>query len=267
MLTFVAQTIMFNSQILALPNHPGENSTYNLQFRGPYLNCTTVQYNSTLVLEYKPREHIKAPLFVSAWDQSRQTYSLTQYNISNFIAQRALNSSIVWFAHAIIKEQICNAQSLLYDVNVTFPRGVQTVGYLRSDAEALVRPIDVFGRESELTLELPPERQALEDWSQKVATAIPASNVWAILDTLGTLIEGECIQEMEIPLLLSSSPHYPPLGNLSDEIPSSQCQQKKGSSGATAVYDCGTWLGSYNTMTNGCEFDVWLYRNAESNES
>jgi len=192
---------------------------------------------------------------------------LTQHNIGNFTEERGMNSSIVWIANTVVKEQVCNAQSRLYNVNVTFPRGVQTVTYLRSDAEALVRPIDIFGQGRTLALELPPEKQALQSWSRELSTAVPASSEWAILDTLGTLIEGACIEEMEIPSLLSLSSDYLPLENLSDGSPWSSCQQRMGPSGITIVYDCGIWSGRYSTMTNSCEFDVWLYSDARSNKS
>ena len=223
---YVANAIKFNNQIFPLPGHPGENSTYNLQFRGPRFECTTSQYNTTLALDYIPGKYAKVPVFISAWNRERKEHSLKQHRIASYGAQRNLDGSLVWNAYGVRNEQVCKAKSALYNVSITFPRGIQTIDYTLSDVKTISSQVDVLGARGSLRIELPPEPRALEVWYQQLATAIPISNEWAILDALGTVVEGTCTQEIPIPMGENGLP---------------ACPQRKSSSGATMFYDCGPW--------------------------
>jgi len=240
---YVANAIKFNNQMFTLPGHPGENSTYNLQFRGPHFECITSQYNITLRLDYSPREDLKVPVFISAWDRERLTYSLRQHMIGNYALQHNPNGSLLWTAYSKRIEQICEAKSALYNVSITFPRGVQTVNYSLSEVKSALKQTDLLGTDLEILIELPPGTQVLESWYQRLATAIPMSNEWAILDALGTLIEGTCTQQLSIPELLPPSSGYPPPETPTGANGQPACIQGKGSSGANMFYDCGSWLG------------------------
>jgi hypothetical protein len=81
--------------------------------------------------------------------------------------------------------------SVLYDVDISFPRGVQKIERSQSNVEALVEKADVLGEDNSLVLILPPEPQALQEWHQKVVTTLPVVNEWALLDALGELLVGE----------------------------------------------------------------------------
>jgi hypothetical protein len=253
-LKFIAQATVFNNQMFTLQGYAGENSTYHLQFRAPRFQCTTAQYNSTLLIDYKLGRRIEAPTFATVWDRERLIYSSKQYNIANYTVQRDLNSGLVWNANCVIEEQICMAQSVHYDVNVTFPRGVQTVSYSLGDAKVPLTQIDILraGSEFGLQIELPPEAKAFQDWYRELSRFIPASNEWAILDALGTLIEGTSFHLTSTPSLLLPLPGYPSLEPPLEDGTGSTCQQREGSFGPTPLYDCGPWYSGYNSETEHC---------------
>jgi hypothetical protein len=77
---------------------------------------------------------------------------------------------------------------VLYDVDLSFPRGLRKIEHSLSNERALLGKADILDQEGLLILYLPPEPQALEDWKQKVATAIPIANEWVLLDALGRLL-------------------------------------------------------------------------------
>ena len=251
---FVAQAIVFNNQMFTLPSHPGENSTYRLQFRGPHFRCTTTRYNSTLVLDYKPWEYIEALRFTTAWDRERLIYTSRQFYITGYTVKRELSGDLAGEANCMVEEQICIAQSVLYNASITFPRGIQTVDYTTSDSKAHSRIVNARGAKPALSLVLPPDTQALHDWYQDLSSAIPASNEWALLDALGTLIEGKSFQGTSPSLPLPTS-DYPAMestmepGHYSD----SDCHQREGSSITTPIYDCEGWGRSYDNDTENCE--------------
>jgi hypothetical protein len=104
----------------------------------------------------------------------------------------SLKDTLIWNLHVVVNEQVCECLSALYNVGVTFPRGVQTVNYSLSDARKLPRKVDIYNtidisaaygdpnrnpsKFYGLQLKLPPKPEALQDWHQKVSTAIPVSN-------------------------------------------------------------------------------------------
>ncbi|KAH6870614.1 hypothetical protein BKA58DRAFT_385377 [Alternaria rosae] len=251
-LMFIAQAIVFNNQMFTLPGYPGENSTYRLQFRGPRFRCTTAQYNSTLPLDYISPSRLQAPIFTTAWDQERLMYMSKQCDIANYTVQRDPSiGALVWAANCVVKEQICIAESVLYNISVMFPRGIQTVDYSFSGSKALSRKADALGAESRLELELPPKTQAFQDWYRELSTIIPVSNEWAILDAMGALIEGTSFQLEPVPSRLSPLPGHPPLESVLGQQSNSgtDCQQRENPSSPTLVYDCGTWFGGYDYDT------------------
>ena len=83
-------------------------------------------------------------MWVSSWDDQKLIHSLTQYDIKTFNAHCRSNNSLVWNAYAVANEQVCESVSVLYNVSVTFPRGVQTVDYSISDARTLPRRVDIY---------------------------------------------------------------------------------------------------------------------------
>jgi len=262
----IAQAMISNNQVFTLPSHPGENSTYRLQFRGPHFRCTTTQYDSTVTLNYTPPASLLAPIFTTAWDQERMTYMSKQYDIANYSVQRDLESeALVWDANCVVDEQICISESVLYNLSVTFPRGLQTVDYSFSDSKALSRKVNPFGAESYLKIDLPPKMQAFQDWYQKLSTIIPVSNEWAILDAMGALIEGTSWRRESVPSRLSSLPGYPPLESVLGQQwrGGTECQQKENSSSRTLVYDCGPWTDGMDYDTPNCKSSPFTVQQCE----
>jgi hypothetical protein len=147
------------------------------------------------------------------------------------------------------------AQSVHYDVHVTFPRGVQTVSYSIGDAKVPLTQIDMLraGSEFGLRIELPPEAEVFQDWYRELSRFIPASNEWAILDALGTLIEGTSFHLGSIPSFLLPLPGYPSLEPPLENGTGATCYQREGSFGATPLYDCGPWYSGYERDTEHCK--------------
>jgi len=193
-------------------------------------------------------------MFKSTWDQEHLIYSSKQYVISNYTVQGDLSNEIVGEANCRVDEQVCIAQSVLYDVTITFPRGVQTVDYSFGGARALPRKVEALGAESALRLELPPKSQAYKEWYDELSTIIPNSNEWAILDALGALIEGTSFQATDasqLPPWLD----YPPLQSLLEQgcHSGSDCHLSEGTSSSRPVCVCSTWLESHDRGVENCK--------------
>jgi hypothetical protein len=96
-------------------------------------------------------------------------------------------------------ELVCGPKSVLYNVHVSFPRGVQKIEYGISDENALLKKwkeaadVNLWSNSSwaTMSLTLPAQQQAARDFNQKMIDALPAFNQWALLDALGSLLDGE----------------------------------------------------------------------------
>jgi hypothetical protein len=207
----MAKSLVYNSQVFNMPVHPGENSTYNLKFRGPQLRCTYSKYNNTFPMEYVPSEDedpeapdtLIAPAFESRWDRASRWYrasrdaslcSIATHNTLNYTLQRTSKNVISFEGFRETSEQICKAHSVLYDVNISFPRGLQTVQHSMSNLELLSPLTDYAANYDEggimdLVLPLPADTQALQDWNRRMQVLLPLANEWALLDALGRLLE------------------------------------------------------------------------------
>jgi hypothetical protein len=161
---------------------PGENSTYHLQFRGPQFRCTTVQYNISVPLDGTP--YNGGLIFESKWDSQSLQYTVSKDRVNT-------NPQDLWNYNVELTEQTCEPVSVLYDVDISFSGGARRIEHLQSNVEALLKKGDVIDDSGLLVLTLPPELQALQDWHQKVITALPAANEWALLDALGGLLPGK----------------------------------------------------------------------------
>jgi hypothetical protein len=237
----VAQSIVTNNQVFSMPAHPGENSSYRLQFRGPQLRCELSKYNISIPLEYrtidtteKPTDALTALVFESEWDRKDLSYSVTQHNINNYTVQRTTKNITVYQAIVNTTKQSCRSVSVLYDVEIDFPRGVQTIQHSFSDERELPKMKEVFdddesnGGYPESWLVLPSGSQGLQNWHQKVLAALPVSNEWALLDALGSVLSGKFYED--------SPASY--IGGLLDPR---FCAKRSGQSNDTAIYDCDDW--------------------------
>jgi hypothetical protein len=268
--------------VFNLPVHLGENSTYNLQFRGPQLRCTSLSYyNNTSPLEYySPKEvgdlpSLVTPIFVSKWDwesrwvlESRDAplYSIAKHNPLTLTAQRTSKNRTSFEVLRATAELICKPYSMLYDVNVSFPRGKQTVQYTTSDMKMLssigdysgdrinfdqpgidtplhIKQIvgEAYGKDiSDFTspiawLGLPADAQTLQDWNHRMRILLPLATEWALLDALGQLLEDKIYSRSRA---FSLDPGNP------------WCNESSISTNGTTSFVCGNWIADYIEVMN-----------------
>jgi hypothetical protein len=190
-LSNVAQSIIINNQVFSSVVFPGENSTYHLEFRGPQLRCSIVRRNISVPIDGTPFND--GLVFESKWDSKSLLYSIRQHRLGLGDPKQDLRNITSYVAESM--QQSCEPVSVLYIVDLSSPRGLRKVDLSFSDTQPLLKKDQVFDGNDEVSLALPPEPQALQDWQQKVVTALPAVNEWALLDALGELLVGEYYNE------------------------------------------------------------------------
>jgi hypothetical protein len=249
----IAKSVVINGQVLNLPVHPGENSTYNLKFRGPQLRCTVSQYNNSFPFEHTSLDGLVAPAFESKWDwgsswygasRDAPLYTVDYHNTLWFTPQRTFNNVTSFKGFRETYEQTCKPQSVLYDVNISFPRGVQTVQHSRSNWK-LLSPLADYGDfhggglSGELELPLPPDEQALQDWNHRIQALFPLANEWALLDALGQMLEDTTYQTDNSWGLEPDDPN---------------CEISSIATNGTTFWNCAGWSPNfYQTMNMSCK--------------
>jgi hypothetical protein len=144
---------------------------------------------------------------VSTWDQhsrwepdSRDAplYSIAKHEPLAFTKRQTSENVTSFEIFRSTAETICNPQSVLYDVKVSFLRGIQTVQHTISDAKPLSPMTDYSGIPSDLLqqngliagqLGFPLDAQRLQDSNQRMRNLVPLSTEWILLDALGILLE------------------------------------------------------------------------------
>jgi hypothetical protein len=222
-LNAIAKSVVINNQVFTLPVNTGENSTYNIQFRGPQLRCTGPSYyNNTSPLEdYAGQDFLRrmlsTPGLVSKWDwdsrwftgmQEAPLYSITKHEPLTVTAWcPSINSTSFEILRATT-ELICKPYSVLYDVKVSFPRGIQTIQHTTSDIKPLTLMREycdsvnsTLGYASVVVV--PADAQALEAWNRRLHILLPLATEWALLDALGATLE-DTIHELGLPIFLDT---------------------------------------------------------------
>lgn len=237
----VAQSVITNNQVFGLLVQPGENSTFRLHFRGPQLRCTVFQNHGPSPLEYSRHNHtmfageMTAKLvFVSEYNSFSLFYSVTQHQIANVTVRRSSHNVTSYEAFVETKRQSCEAVSVLYAVDVTFPRGIQTIQHILSDEKPLPKEEDIFDDLGNLPLAtgdsgspqmgliLSPESLAPQDLRQRLLAALPISNEWALLDALGSVLTGTFYE-------------YSPTPDLNS------CEKWDSPNNDTEIHECSDW--------------------------
>jgi hypothetical protein len=185
-------------------------------------------------------------VFLSKWDWKSLLYSVTQHHIGNYTVQRSPRNVTSYKATVETTEQSCEAVSVLYAVEVTFPRGIRTIKHSLSDTKPLPKHKDILDKENGvpfIELVFPPESRALEDWHRRIRAAIPISNEWALLDALGSLLEGKFYE---------ASPRSSPW----------QCRKGNESNNDTETQDCWGWgrAGHVKLANYSGEVHIPIYR-------
>jgi hypothetical protein len=192
----IAKSIMTNDQVFDLLVHPGENSTYNMQFRAPQFRCSVSRRNTTMPLESTIDEGLVHLAFSSKLGSPSQNetvmYSMSKYYIERVI-RRSLDNATTYEALLTTVDQSCTPYSMLNDVNISFPRGIRTIEHRVNDPRAIPGAVDIYNQHapSVLNLSNPADTHAVEEWRQRIFTALPVSNEWALLDALGAALKAE----------------------------------------------------------------------------
>jgi hypothetical protein len=249
-LNTIAQSIIVNNQVFNLPVHPGENSTYGFQFRGPQFCCAISRYHSSIPLLFSPNnpDHPDYPdlleglVFDSKWDLMSLLYSVIQHRIGNYTIQRGSQNITTYTAFVETIEQSCRADSVLYDVNVTFPRGVQKFEHSLSDARPLLTPMNIGKDYGLLWFKLPPEPQ---DQNHGIAALLPIFNEWALLDALGHQLTGDFYETALLPDVAEKLGY----GSVRKPHKDDYCQESNDLNNATRTLDCRGWHGQPINLT------------------
>lgn len=269
--------MIINDQIFNLPIHTGENSTFDLQFRGPQLQCTSASYNNTFSPErdnsQTPRPSFEMPIFESTWDwtsrlnqDSRDVplYSVAKHEPLNYTARRTPQNITSFEILRTTTELICKPQSVLYDVKISFPRGTRTIQHTTSDVRMLL-PMKVYTSDEAglsfaevpvyedivgpvASLRLPTDTQSLQNWNHRMRKLLPLATDWTLLDALVLLLQDEDYSEIKSSDLETGHPWCSEIGT---------------STNGTTFFDCGSWIsqsswgfgGTYQ-MTFSCKSEI-----------
>jgi hypothetical protein len=258
----IARSVIMNDQVLDLLVHPGENSTFNLQFRAPQFHCNSSVYNHSYPLEdpwTRPDAFLRIPEFASEWpwpgsDKDVLKYTIRKHSIESITVKRRQDNIATYDAQLETFEQSCWPISMLYNVTISFPRGVRKIEHKLSDARAIPDPKDVYDHNlgylgegnNSIYIALPAEPKALEEWNQKIRTVLPVSNEWVLLDALGTILAGNTFQNTMIPI---------PDGEMDRGCRESHspdclsCKHRETAENGTIIYDCSS--GRFAGMREG----------------
>jgi hypothetical protein len=146
----------------------------------------------------------------SRWDQGSRDaplYSVAKHDPLTYTSRRTSQNESSYEVLHETAELTCKPNSVLYDIKVSFPRGIQTVQYTTSDVKPL-SPIWVStdtqvdldmpeGTKAQsldpdhftLSLVLPADTQALEDWNRRMRILFPLTNQWTLLDALELVLQ------------------------------------------------------------------------------
>jgi hypothetical protein len=151
-------------------------------------------------------------LLVFKYGEREALLSLGQFPSNPLISPYVVTilQALVTERGSITVETSCKAYSMLYDVNISFPRGVRKIEHTLSNLRAIPKPTDLYDSDPPESvtsildfLGSPPTHdpviilnmsggpQAVEEWRQTLRTAIPVTNKWALLDALGSVLEAE----------------------------------------------------------------------------
>jgi hypothetical protein len=193
----LAQSITTNNLIFDFFGHPDENSTFNMQFRAPQFQCTVSTYNHSIPLfDISPvNEEPFMPYleFTSKWGSSlwdANVYTVEKHSIKSITVKSSPDNSTTYAARVETFKQSCKTNSMLYNITISFPRGVRKIEHTLSDARPMPDPVDIYDNDgSMLSMKISTaEPEALKEWKHRVAAAMQISNEWALLDALGDVL-------------------------------------------------------------------------------
>jgi hypothetical protein len=186
-LTNIARSIITVNQVFDLLVHPGENSTYNMQFRAPQYQCTVSQRNRTIPLEHgtipieptglstdiQTESILTGVNFSASYQSEAQLFSVSRGDFHNIITKHNLDNTTTYEALMEVTEQSCTPYSMLYNVDISFPRGIRTITHTISNPKTLPNMDNIYDKYDlrgpwGIYLDFPAKPHALEEWHQRI---------------------------------------------------------------------------------------------------
>ena len=179
---------MMADRILSLPSHTGENSTYRLIFWAPQFHCNKSNFLMELDLENSKNSSFSIPAFESTWYEG--VLSINKYVI-NHIYTPYLGTNSTYTAVFDVQKLSCEGHSMLFDLNITHTKGVQSTEHSLSDPKPLDNPPEKW----RMGTHLPPltdhnitsYSEDFRAWNQRVASYLPNMTEMALFGSLGRL--------------------------------------------------------------------------------
>jgi hypothetical protein len=189
---------MMGDRMLSTPSHTGENSSYSLQFRAPQFQCNTSTYRENLNMTTDDRIHPKStgPAFISTWLSDGSIFSVKKYVMDHVYASQRNGSKRTGVVD--VEHFQCRGVSVLFDLRVTHPNGIQEIERNISD----LQPLKHFPYKIATGVSMPPlpytntshYGEDVRNLTQSVAKLVPAMNERALLDAFGYLVESRSNQ-------------------------------------------------------------------------
>ncbi|KAH7113254.1 hypothetical protein B0J11DRAFT_619389 [Dendryphion nanum] len=220
-LKYLAKSALTISNAYDLSTSPGENTTYYMRAPVPQFSCTKIVENQTIDLEKDEKNgSVVADIFVISYNSSEGLLNIAQReSVDKFYAQPANFSLPIEASHkfkAKVKQSqlVCRSRTAWYEIKVSYPRGVQKIDYFllsqsplpkdppweesrwRTEAWTVETFIGNLTRQEYARWPWSRERndktkypQVVRDWITKTADILLLYNQYALLDSLGILIQ------------------------------------------------------------------------------
>ncbi|KAF2652967.1 hypothetical protein K491DRAFT_780657 [Lophiostoma macrostomum CBS 122681] len=130
-LSSLSRSVMSSGRIVDLPAPRGENSSYHLEFRAPQLVCTESVRNTTNVTAADPRP-IDTTVFSTTWNNN-DSFTLSQERFLGWFFPDSTQDTVARISE--VRTLSCQPQSALYDLNISYVKGVQQSSYSIKDVQ------------------------------------------------------------------------------------------------------------------------------------
>ncbi|KAF2275424.1 uncharacterized protein EI97DRAFT_434264 [Westerdykella ornata] len=191
-LTALSKFMMSTGDIVDLsPPRVGQNVSYTMQFRGPQVSCVEQVTNITQEGDFN-----QVAIFNTTWDSNhtfvksvhRYVGYFTESNHSNFVGDifHLPDEEAPKTFLAIEQTQLrCDTFSMLYNLNISYERGVQQIKYSLTDAQPLQLRKRFFAYSKPGRLDLPDiSGKDFAQWPEVMKKLLESWSVFAIVDAL-----------------------------------------------------------------------------------
>ncbi|KAF2823394.1 hypothetical protein CC86DRAFT_298749, partial [Ophiobolus disseminans] len=204
----LAKAYLWTGQMSALPLPPAENSTYELEFDGPQLQCNSTAYNTTIlsrnIAEWDEkacggrtrREGYDYDYFCDAWlkiSEYERVLTIEKKKILRVYREEKALDNKTSSAIVNVNTTTCSSISASYKVTIAYDRGIRSIQYALSNSH----PYQIPRNRSESTYTWTGERwpwnatkdgtqsypPALRTWINEQATYLRLYSEFAVLDS------------------------------------------------------------------------------------